>query len=474
MSASPCALNRMLRGCCIVAVVLSSFSFGDSVYGQTAQMTAGVKPPDNAPVDVSKLINEPQFANRLRQLVIPVLSVGKASNQQEADNVDMWTVFRAAQLTLPPTDARDTVEQRRMQIKSRELLRLSGNAPDQTLHDRINAVLVANLVPVIGNAQYSMEARYNAMLLLGMLDKVEPDSTQNREAVPLAAAEPLLIQASQSEALPEILRLGALGGLARHCELQLPGDNKAAIAAEAVKLLAAKQAPNGYSPNGFHWARKQAIQMVIGLATKGAEVNRPEVVKALYDILADDKQPLFLRRDAALAFGYLDTAVVASGGIKPADICKAMTNYTLEVMKAGSPRFDPTAPIDLSKGEDVFPTPTEENKLLFAQGVAYYLNCAATGLGGRSTNRGLAKTVNAADPAFQQVNTLLNTHINPLITALNSPRVNSSGVMNDLASKRGTLEQWFQQNGGAAGAGPAGAGPGVGAAGALGAPVAPR
>ena len=467
-------------GCASLLAGAALLVSGVRAEAQEAQMTAGVSVDGKTPIDVSNLIANPRLANQLRGLVIPIAQVGKADGQQQLSNFDLFNVFRIAELTLPATDAKDTVERRRNKIKSNEILRIAGNANiPQDLHDRANQLLIANLVPLIGNAQYSMDARYNAMLLLGMLDKVEPDSAAARAAVPLDTTEPILLQAAKTSTLPEILRIGALVGLARHCDLQLAGANRPAIAAEALALLAAKSPPDGFSANGFHWARKQAIAMVIGLAKTGNDTSQPPFVQALQAIMADESQPLFLRRDAALAFGYIDPAAIAAGNVKAVDICKAMGNLTLAVMKAGTPRFDPTAPVDLSKPEDVFQTPNEDNKVRFAEGVGYYLNCIATGLGGRSTNRGLLKGVSPADPAFPLVNALLNTHVNPLVTALSKPNPDSNRIGSDLAKHRDLIEPWLQQNalvaapGAGANAAPAGNGAPVGAGGALGAPRAP-
>ena len=190
-------------------------------------MTAGVSVDGKTPIDVSNLIANPRLANQLRGLVIPIAQVGKADGQQQLSNFDLFNVFRIAELTLPATDAKDTVERRRQKIKSTEILRIAGNVNiPQDLHDRANQLLIANLIPLIGNAQYSMDARYNAMLLLGMLDKVEPDAAAARAAVPLDTTEPILLQAAKTSTLPEILRIGALVGLARHCDLQLAGANR--------------------------------------------------------------------------------------------------------------------------------------------------------------------------------------------------------------------------------------------------------
>ncbi|MBA4016320.1 MAG: hypothetical protein C0483_03950 [Pirellula sp.] len=467
-------------GCALLLAGAASLVSGVRAEAQEAQMTAGVSVDGKTPIDVANLVTNLKLANQLRSVVVPIMQVGKADGQQQLSNFDLFVIFRIAELTLPPTDAKDTVERRRQKIKSTEILRITGNANiPQDLHERANQLMIANLVPLIGNAQYSMDARYNAMLLLGMLDKVEPDAAAARPAVPLDSTEPILLQAAKTATLPEILRIGALVGLARHCDLQLAGTHRAAIAAEALALLSAKVPPSGFSANGFHWARKQAIAMVMGLAKTGSETSQPPFIQALQALLADESQPLFLRRDAALAFGYVDPAAIAAGSVKPDDICKAIANLTLAVTKAGTPRFDPTAPVDLSKPEDVFQTPNEDNKVRFAEGVAYYLNCIATGLGGRIANRGLIKGINGADPTFARVNDLLNKHVNPLVTALSKPNPDSNRLLSDLEQKRGPLEEWMRQNqlvagpGGGANIVPAGNGAPAGAGGALGAPRAP-
>ncbi|MGC3970271.1 MAG: hypothetical protein QM775_23955 [Pirellulales bacterium] len=276
--------------------------------------------------------------------------------------------------------------------------------------------------------------------------------------------------------------------MARHSELEMKNQqNRQSYANEALKLLSTKTPPQGFSPNGFHWARKQALQMVMGLSRTGAETAKPEFAQAIQGIIADEKEPLFLRRDAAMALGFLDPSTIANNNkLKPADVCKALANLTLAVLRAGQPRFDPAAPTDLTKPEDVFPQPTEDNKLQFANAVAYYLNCIAVGLGGRDApqipKRGLLKAVAGGDAVFQDATTLLNTHVNPTVTALTKPNPDSNRLLSDLESKRGPLEQWIKEKGlalpaqdGAAApvAGPAGAGAPV-AGGALASPVTPR
>jgi hypothetical protein len=280
------------------------------------------------------------------------------------------------------------------------------------------------------------------MLLLGQLDKTEYDLGTTRPPVPLADVTPVLVAEFNKANLPEALRIAALIGLARQSELQLPSDRRTAVAGVATKLIAAKKPLEGFSVDGHHWARRLALQMVLGLSKAGSEMNRPETVKSLNDIIVDGEEPLFLRRDAALALGHLDPSVFGTGTVKPADALKSLGALTIEVSHAGQPRPDPSAPLSLNKGEDVFLAPTEENKKLFAEGVGYYLNCIATALGGRTT-----KGLKAAPGADQAVVDDFIKRINAMIAPLQRTNASSTQMPQELNSKGSELSSWLATKG---------------------------
>ena len=97
------------------------------------------------------------------------------------------------------------------------------------------------------------------------------------------------------------------------------------------------------------------------------------------------------------------------------------------------------------KAEDVFAAPTEDNKKLFADGVAYYLNCIATALGGRN-NRGM-KAIAGLDPKTAgMVRELLNNHVDPLLVVLGNPRTVPQAMVQELTDRGGKLNAWLQAN----------------------------
>lgn len=403
------------------------------------EMTQGVKVDGTTVIDLAPLMAKAKWFGQVRAVVIPVLQGQAPPTPQDLENVDNFIVWKLAELTWPAKDSKELPEARRSLFKLREPLKTPSLTPE--MHDRINALALVNLPLIIADKDYSLAARYNAMLLLGQLDRIEADGVKQQAAEPLAAAEPILLAAWQSAQLPEVLRVGAFVGLARHAELQMPvsNANRATIAAEALKILTATEPPVGFSINSLHWLRKLSMQIVMGLSLKGSEVNRGDYVAALEKILVNDKLPLFLRRDAALTLGHYDPNTIAAGA-KPENILKAMTSLSFEVFNAGASRENPEAPTDLAKAADVMQTPTDETRVAFANAVAYYMNCIATGLGGRNEAKGLMKV--AAGDTQTQAKTLLNTYINPTVNLMGKSNAKPQELITNLNTQHGKLEAW--------------------------------
>jgi len=439
--------------------------------------------------------DHPRKMNQLQGPLLQVINVGKGT-PQEMLGIETLAWIHIAQLTWPSGDPAQTFEQRRFKTKTRWLSRPLGTQDGgQVLdvHDRANAAMLKGLPIIVGDNQYSLPSRFNAMILLGQLDKIEPDIIKGRVAVPMAETMPLLLKAYEAAAFPESLRLAALVGVERQCGLQVAPADRKPVTDALLTLLNEKAPPAGFSLVGFHWARKLALQSVASLGLAGAtEANRPEFVVAIHQIIADDKQPLFLRREGCQALGSLNKGTLVAAGVKPNELVKSIANFALAVSKAGAPRVDPTAPLDLSKAEDVMPTPVEgpgfnlpgvrplgkstEPKKLFADAVTYYLHAISLALGGRDTEHGLLNA-GGIDPNIQATaKSLLNDHVNPMLTAMNR-QVNQLAAVRlaeDLKQARTKLETWMQAQpliaAPARAAPQVGAGPPAGAGGALGVP----
>lgn len=409
------------------------------------EMLQGVKADGTTPIDIAPHRNKRRA--QLWSVVAPMFTDTNPPSAQQLDMLDTFTVWVLAEMTWPitnPNDQKDSPEYRRMYTKFRELIKAAG--ADETkpaLHARINSVMLANLPAMINDKEYSIAARYNAMLLLGQLDQKEYDGPKQRPAEPLAAAEPLLIAASQASTLPEVLRVGAFIGLARHADLGMAPNNRPAVAAEALKMLTASAPPAGISETGLQWIRKLSLQVVMGISKTSGDVNRPEYVAAVVKILENEKQPLFLRRDAALTLGHFDPGTI-NAAAKPEAVVKAMTNLTIGVMRAGMPRENPNAPADLAKGEDVLQTPTDATRKNFSESLAYYLNSIAMGLGGRVDSKGKGLKV-TAPPASTQVPKLLKT-IDDIVLLVTKSTTRVDEMTSKIAAAHSDLETWAGAN----------------------------
>jgi hypothetical protein len=296
----------------------------------------------------------------------------------------------------------------------------------------------------IADAEISLQVRLNYVLLLGQLDKLE-FRLNEQAAVPLPEATTQLIAVLNNPDLPETLRVSAWTGLARQGELQLSPLARQSVIAETAKFVAAKTPLPGFSTDGHHWCRKCALQALTGLAKTANDVSKPDTVKALHDTIANPNEPLFLRRDAALALGHLDVASLNTAAVKPQDLIKALANLTLEVMKAGSATA-PAAVLQLNKAEDVLQPPTDETKSLFGHSVAYHLNCIAIGLGGRPGGKGLRAVPNLDEKTSGQVKKLLE-YIDPMVNNFTSSSTAASKMISDLQKNKPEIEKYLQDNG---------------------------
>jgi hypothetical protein len=437
---SMCLPSTIRLGLAAIACVVASSHapFSTSAVAQEREVTELVGLDDKV-IDFANLKTNSRLVNVLAGRQLAIINSGKTNVPADAADFDKYHLMKLAELTWP---GGDPIEEKREDWKRRYLNGQFGNPPKVEWHDRLNALLVKNLPALIADEQISLQSRLNYVILLGQLDKIE-FKLNEQPAVPLPEATPLLLAVLNNAALPETLRVAAWTGLARQAELQLSPQVRQTVVAETAKFVAAKKPLEGFSTDGHHWCRKSALQALTGLAKFGNDVSRPETAKALNDIIADAAEPLFLRRDAALALGHLDPASLNGSAVKPPELMKSLAGLTLEVMRAGSASA-PAAVLQLSKAEDVFPPPTEESKGLFGHGVAYHLNCIAIALGGRG-GKGL-KAVPGLDAATAKQWKELYDHIDPLINTFTSPSTSAQKMTADLAVKKDAIEKFVQAN----------------------------
>ena len=351
-----------------------------------------------------------------------MITSGKPTGPADLLTLEKLAWLHIAELTWPSSDPSQTSEVRRMLTKTRWLARQVG-ATDNNQVPECTTRSTASWSKACRSdrhAEYSLASRYNALILLGSLDKSEPDFLKSKPSVPLPEAFPLLLKAFQTVELGETLRIGALFGIERHCGLQTTQPDRVAVTAEFLKLFDDKVPPAGWSAEGLHWTRKLALQSVAALGLSGAaEVNRAEFVSIIHRIINDEKQPLFLRRERLRC--------ISTGSAPRRSVPHRRRNRTTSskrwpISRSPFPKrarlcSDPTAPLDLTKAEDVLPTPVDgagfvppglkpleqqqimPPKKLFADAVAYYLHTISFAIGGRDATHGVLRTPGIDDVA---------------------------------------------------------------------------
>lgn len=169
-------------------------------------------------------------------------------------------------------------------------------------HDFVRSLIFRYTKGLAESDQYRPAARYNALLILGELNERE----ERRQggtlslAVPYAQARPTLIKLATDTNEDQLLRVGALIGLARHAKLLgAIGQPDARTIGAFVSVMREETPSNGGTMDGLNWMKKLCVE---GLGDSG----QAGAAKLLEPVLNDEDAPLYLRCAAADALGRLD------------------------------------------------------------------------------------------------------------------------------------------------------------------------
>ncbi|MBC8873519.1 MAG: hypothetical protein H8E44_29115, partial [Planctomycetes bacterium] len=204
----------------------------------------------------------------------------------------------------------------------------STNIPE-SVHDYV-VDFARRMMLAISQGNYHPVARYNAMLLIGMLNKTEADLIrEKRLPVPSIQCMGTMLNEFADAKQIDAVRVAVLVGILRHAETdrKLPavdrrlvgGPGPTRIVDLMVGLANTKDAPQGRSQAGHDWMRRRAIEILGALGNVG-ENNK--VASALAAIVDDDQTPVSLRCSAAEALGQLNYPGNAT--VNVADIAKKM------------------------------------------------------------------------------------------------------------------------------------------------------
>lgn len=296
----------------------------------TLLLSAGLSPRVEAqapaPAVVYEQIDHPlrndskgvqKLLNQVRQIFSREESPGKILPTDQTA-FDQFAQLKIAELTWPenwvPSQPSTTnppplavsannLSRRRIELKV-QFLQSSFNKAGINLefHDKLNAKLLELAAKVALNDKHHPLARYNALIIVGGLDRRERG--ENPIPQPLAEALVVLLDVAKDPKQPVYLRSAALDGIQRHCETEIPTNGRP-VAVQA--LLGIAKSPEGSSAAGPAWLRKRSVQCLGILADRGAsEANKPEVVEVAVALLRDSAASINARCEAAYAIGSID------------------------------------------------------------------------------------------------------------------------------------------------------------------------
>jgi hypothetical protein len=173
----------------------------------------------------------------------------------------------------------------------RQFLNLNGSA---AARDHVLAMTV-KIMTTIAKGNYHPAVRYNAVLILGQLDKEPAATGANAKApTPLAAGTAALVDLleggqANAAAIPSSVTVAALVGLDRQTRLGVDPQFADRITKGALAVATLAQQPEDVSKPVFDWMRALAGSVLANQYAKGLT---PPVHTALVKLMTDKKMGL--------------------------------------------------------------------------------------------------------------------------------------------------------------------------------------
>lgn len=170
------------------------------------------------------------------------------------------------------------------------------------IHDRLVSTAFTRCSEIVNGENYHPAARYNAILIIGTLNSQERSNTSN--AVPYAAALPLLMQTMDDAGESMTMKIGAMLGIRRFAQLNaIPEDSTSLVIRGALPILMASDPPRGLDEKVHRWSRGRAAEVLGRLGKVG---DNMEVLAGMDLVLAEPELPAKLACQIADALGRLD------------------------------------------------------------------------------------------------------------------------------------------------------------------------
>ncbi len=216
-----------------------------------------------------------------------------------------------------------------------ELFRDFVLAANPKQQEELTKTLQASMQKVVLNngGPFHPAVRYNAMLIIGMLDTTYPDGRERTSVVLPAANDFLTNVVKQGVAdgkAPASLVVGALVGLERHAAVlaSLPAANQKATIDALISVVEAKELPMEVSSSVEQWMRLMAARGIAATKSLG-DGNRHH--QALFTLINNEQVKLNIRCQAAELLGGMSAAYQSANGIDERQLTKSLLQLASDV-----------------------------------------------------------------------------------------------------------------------------------------------
>ncbi len=199
--------------------------------------------------------------------------------------------------------------------------------------------LTLEVMHVVSRDNYHPSVRYNAVLIIGMLDQ-RVAGARGVPPVPLPAAAGDLLELLEQEEFQGVkvlpaLKVGALIGLERHARFGIDGQYAVRATAAALAIVNEKEAPEDMAADVHHWMKVAAARVLANQYAKGPTA---EVQAGLTAMIQDGEMNLADRCAIAKLMGKIDYTSAAA--IDSAAAANALAGLAKEVVveEAGEAR----------------------------------------------------------------------------------------------------------------------------------------
>lgn len=190
---------------------------------------------------------------------------------------------------------------------------------------------------IIALGNYHPAVRYNAVLLIGMLDE-EPADRGGKPPVPWKKGTNVLLillekdslgSGDQQVLIPMSAKVGALVGLQRHARFGIDPAMNDRVTLAAMKLIDQQEPAEGVSKDVNAWVRCLAARVLVTQFEKSANQT---VLDAVTSLIGDPEMQLDDRCYAAALLGELELEGVANLEVQPTTV--ALASLAKSVMQS--------------------------------------------------------------------------------------------------------------------------------------------